>query len=118
MFTLFKEGGFPMWAVLAFGLTALVTAFAFAVRPSERNIRFIKEMATATILASIAGVAIDFSTTAHYVAEKEMPADQRWLTVLEGFGESMAPAVMGFTMVALVALMMAVGTRRLDARKE
>lgn len=118
MLTLFKEGGFPMWAVLAFGLTALVTAFVFAVRPSERNIRFIKGMASATILASIAGVAIDFSTVAHYVSEKEMAADQRWRTVLEGFGESMAPAVMGFTMVALVALLVAVGTRRLDAREE
>lgn len=115
---LFKEGGFPMWVVLAFGLTALVTAFVFALRPDERNIRFIKGMAAATIFASISGVAIDLSTVAHFVSSRDIESDQRTRIVLEGAGESMAPAVMGFTMVALVALLLAVGARRLDARRE
>jgi hypothetical protein len=118
MWTLFKEGGFPMWIVVGFGLVALVTAFAFAVRPNEENVRFIKSMSAATVLAAIGGTAIDFSTVAHYVAFNEkLTAEMRVNHVLEGFGESMAPTVFGLTFASLVAMLLAVGARRIDARK-
>jgi len=119
MWMLFKEGGFPMWVVLAFGLTALATAFVFAVRPNERNVRFIQWMNRATLYAAIGGVLIDFSTVAHFVSEKEdLVGDMRVRIVLEGFGESMAPGVMGLTFGSLVAMLLAVGARRLDARRD
>lgn len=119
MWTLFKEGGFPMWVVLAFGFTTIATAFAFAVRPSARHVRFIKSMNAATLFAAFGGVLMDFSTVAHVVGNREdMAAELRTRIVLMGFGESMAPGIMGLTFAALVAMLLAVGQRRLDAREE
>jgi len=118
MWTLFKEGGFAMFIVLAFGGVALCAAFWFALRPSERHVGFLKWMSKAILYSSIGGILVDFSTVTHYVAGAEdIASDMRTRIVLEGFGESMAPGIMGFTFLALVAMLAAVGQRRLDAQK-
>jgi uncharacterized membrane protein len=38
MMTLFREGGFPMWFLLAFGLLLLVSGARFAMRPDRARL--------------------------------------------------------------------------------
>jgi hypothetical protein len=113
---LIRDGGFSMWFILAFGGIALVTAFVFAARPDVRSERFIAWMGLATLGATLCGVASDIATTLYFVAGHEMAPDRRVQIAMQGTAESMAPAIVGFAILSLVALMVAVGKRRLDDR--
>jgi hypothetical protein len=117
MLTLFRNGGFPMFFILFFGATALATAFWFALRPSERHEGFIRWMGRATLYATFSGTLADLLAVMRYVVGHELEGDRRALVLCEGLGESLSPGIMGFSFLALVALMTAVGRRRLDARK-
>jgi hypothetical protein len=117
MITLFQEGGFAMWFILGLGFIALATAFWYALRPDDKHLGFLTWMSRAILFTSFGGVMLDFSTVAHHVAAMEIDADQRWRIVLQGFGESMAPGVMGFAFLAIVAVLTAVGKRKLDSAR-
>ena len=119
MWMLFKEGGWWMWFILVFGAITLGTSFAFLMRPSSKHLGFIKWMTRAVLYSTAAGILMDFSTVLHVVANHydEFPPEQRLRVIIEGFGESLAPGVMGFAFLALIAVVTAVGQRRLDAAK-
>jgi hypothetical protein len=119
MITLFRNGGFPMFFVVGFGLVALGTAFWFALRPDEKHEGFIKWMGLATLAAILNGFCSDLASVAHYVVNADPPpdADQRIRILLQGFYESMSPGILGFALLSLAALATAVGRRRLDAKR-
>ena len=109
-----------MWIVLLFGLVVLASAIRFAVGPDERRIGFIRAMSTATVFSVLSSVAADIGAVMHKV-----PNHPEWskspdlhLIVMIGIGESMAPAILGFTMLALAWMITAVGMRRLAARMD
>jgi hypothetical protein len=115
MLNLFRDGGFSMWFVLAFGGVSLVTAFSFAMRPSAAVERFVAWMALATMAAVGCGVSSDLAATFYFVAGQPIGLEKRIQLAMQGVAESMAPAIAGFAFVALVAVMLAVGKRRRDA---
>ncbi len=119
MWTLFRNGGFPMFFIVAFGLIALVTAFVYAVRPRAEHEGFIKLMSIATLLSVFSGTCGDIAAVGYYVGNKaeQMTGRQLSAILLQGMGECTSPGIFGFTMLSLVALMCAVGKRRLDARR-
>jgi uncharacterized membrane protein len=114
LWTLFREGGFPMFFVVGFGAIALGAAFWHALRPDARHEGFIKWMSAATLAAVLNGFCSDLATVARFVAEQDMAAEQRTRILLQGFAESMSPGILGFAFLALVALLTAIGRRRLD----
>ena len=117
MLKLIQEGGFAMLFVLGFGLTALVGAVLFAVRPARRKLPFLRGMSHATLFAILSGICADLAAVAHAIP-RQFADDPKWyLVTILGFGESMAPGIMGFTLLSLVWLVSAVGERRL-ARAE
>ena len=115
MIQLFRNGGFPMFFVVGFGLVALITAFSYAMRPAPERERFVKWMALATIASVICGTAADLATVAHYVATRSIEGSRLGPIVIEGFGESMSPAIFGFSILSLAAAMIAVGKRRVPS---
>jgi hypothetical protein len=116
MKTLIIEGGFPMWFVLALGLVALAGAVAFAARPAAARERFVTRMSMSTLCATLVALASDLGATFHYVGEQEMALDRRIQMTMVGIGESMAPLIMGFGFLTLIALLVAVGRARFDAK--
>jgi hypothetical protein len=117
MLNLIREGGFVMVFVIGFGLTALVAAILFAVRPAQRKLPFVRGMSMATLFAVLSGICADLAAVAHAIP-KQFADDPKWyLVTILGFGESMAPGILGFTLLSLVWLVSAVGERRL-ARSE
>jgi hypothetical protein len=116
MWTIFREGGFPMWFVLFFGLSGLVTAFVYAVRPDAKREGFIRWMIAATIFATLSGTFAAMGQVLHYVSNHALAGQELASTLCLGFGESMSAGIMGFAFVGLTAMMCAVGKRRLDAR--
>jgi hypothetical protein len=117
MLMLIREGGFVMVFVLGFGLTALVAAVLFAVRPAQRKLPFVRGMSSATVFAVLSGICADFGATAHHLMERYAQDPQWYFALIMGLGESMAPGIIGFSLLSLVWLVSSMGERRL-ARSE
>lgn len=124
MLTFFRNGGVPMWFILLFGLMALGASAYFAARAERKLLGFIQWMSIATAFTVLSGTAADIGTTCFTVAgviEGHTPppgyASVPWYAMLlEGIAESMSPVIMGASLLALTALLTAVGRRRLDAQ--
>jgi hypothetical protein len=113
MLKLIQEGGFAMLFVLGFGLIALVAAILFAARPAQRKLPFVRGMSYATLFAILSGICADLATVAHAIPG-QFAEDPKWyFAMILGFGESLAPGILGFTLLSLVWLVSAVGERRL-----
>jgi hypothetical protein len=116
LYTLFREGGWSMFGIVLLGLVALATSAYYAARPDAQHEGFLKWMSRATFWSVMVGMASDFATTFHAACEIE-DANQRSRIALEGSAESLSPAIIGFAFLTLVALLTAVGRRRLDAKR-
>jgi hypothetical protein len=117
MWQLFRDGGFPMFGIVGFGLVGLMVGFRFALRPRAGALGFIGGMCGATLGLTFAGLASDlrqvFTVVPHMVEAGELKPDAAHLVVLQGISESMSPLIFGFTLLALTALVCGVGLRRL-----
>lgn len=113
MLNLLREGGFVMVFVLGFGLTALVCAILFAVRPARRKLPFLRGMSYATLFAVLSGICADLAAVGHHVPDRFADKPDWYMYLILGVGESMAPGILGFSILSLVALCAAVGARRL-----
>lgn len=113
MLTLFREGGYPMYFVVLFGGLGLATAVFAVFRPDSRRFEYVKWMMLATALAAINGTFADLGAVFHAVARFKEQGREDWSTLLfEGLGESMAPGIMGFALLALTAMTVAIAKRR------
>lgn len=114
MLTFIREGGFSMIPVILFGLTCLGLAVALAWRPSERKLALLRPMSLATIFMSLAGLASNLAAVGHNCALRPGIADQPDLHkyVLLGVGESMAPVILGFSLLALSWMLSTIGLRK------
>jgi hypothetical protein len=102
------------------GLVCVGAAFYFALRARRTSLGFIRHLALATLFATLASTCADLGATlntAGRVLEKD-PNDFATAGhyVIEGFAESMSPGILGFGMLAVTWMLVAVGKRRLDER--
>jgi len=110
-----RSGGFPIWIVLALAGAALVTAVLFARRPREALLGFFRGLSKAAVCAVIGGVAANLAMTFHNVANRFAEHPDRDLLAMVGISESLSPAILGFSLLAIAWLITAVGIRRLGA---
>ncbi len=110
-----NAGGAPAWFVALFGIIALLSAIQFAYRPSSQRLEFVRHVSRATLWSTLAGIVADLAAVFFHV-----PHHPEWsksptihLIVMEGLAESMAPGILGFTLLALVAFITAFGVRRM-----
>ncbi len=123
MWTLIRNGGvIPMMFILVFGLLGLVASFYFAVRAERRSLGFLKSMMQAVLFATLAATAADLGATLYAATHAwGQPGDgggplQAAHLIVEGFAESTSPGILGFSFLAVTAMLTAVGRRRLDER--
>jgi hypothetical protein len=126
MWTLIRNGGvIPMGILLLFGSTSLGAAFYFAMRAQRHLLAFIHGMALATLFTTLAVTCADVGATLYHTAdvmgrgepyvfhgEKVQPNAM----IIEGLAESTSPGILGFSFLALTAMLTAVGRRRLAER--
>jgi hypothetical protein len=110
-----QEGGYSTWLILVLGLLSLGLAASFAVRPAERKLNILRPLALATVLSILSAIPADLGTVMKRVPqlpEFTSSPDLRVALYTSGIGESMVPAILGFTILSLVWLVAAVGYRR------
>jgi hypothetical protein len=110
-----QEGGYSMWLILVLGLLSLGLAASFALRPAERKLSILRPLSLATVFSILGAIAADLGTVMKRVPqlpEFTSSPDLRVALYTSGIGESMVPAVFGFTILSLVWLVAAVGYRR------
>ena len=115
MIDFFRAGGFSMVFVLLFGLLALAAAVRFALWPDVRLSDMLRALTVATLFSVGSGLFSDIAAVC-----TKVPRNPDWakgpdlpLIVMTGIGESMAPGVLGCSLLAIAWLIAAVGHRRL-----
>ncbi len=113
MVQFFLGGGSAMLAVLLFGVLALVAAVRFALSPTVSRLEVGRALSRATLFAAVTGVFSDLATVF-----SKVPQNPEWaqspelpLIVMTGLSEAMAPAILGFALLAVFSLVCAVGHR-------
>jgi hypothetical protein len=115
MLRFMQEGGYSMWLILVLGLLSLGLAASFAVRPAERKLNILRPLSLATVFSILGAISADIGTVMKRVPqlpEFTGSPDVRLALYTSGIGESMVPAILGFTVLSLVWILAAVGFRR------
>jgi hypothetical protein len=114
MLTLVREGGFPIWFVLAFGGLSLLCSGRYAVTPNNRRLRLAGALGLTTFLATITAVCADLAMVGHHAPAflAQHPDMQLYVVVLQGGAESLSPSIVGFSLLTLSALLVALGCHR------
>ena len=128
MWTLIRNGGvIPMSFILLFGAVSLLAAFHLAVRADRRTLGFVKTMSLAVLFSTLSATCADVGTTLYRSAEvmekgppfmfRGEPIDPK-VMIVEGLAESTSPGILGFSFLALTAMLTAVGRRRMDEKTD
>lgn len=114
MLTLINEGGFPMWFLLVFGSLSLLLGAGFARRPDPGRLRLVVAMSLATLCTTLTCVCAALAMVGHHLPEYLVrhPKETAAFVLLQGVAEALSPAILGFTMLTLVALFVALGCYR------
>ncbi len=122
-----------MYFVVGFGFVALAQAAHFASRPSATHEGFLKWMSRTLLWAILTGICSDIGTVMSVGSQRMGESQQRLLEegiagqladsetrtriICQGISESLSPGIVGFAFLAVVAMLTAVGRRRLDAKR-
>ncbi len=110
-----RSGGFTMILLVILGGVQLVAAGRFAFAADPRLLALVRALTWAMVLAAVAGTAGNFITVCHAIVDND-----EWLKapvpyLIGGFGESVAPVVLGGSLASIAWILVAVGVRRMPA---
>ena len=115
MLDFFVAGGWMMFVVLATAVPLLITSAKFARNASPQGLSIIRALTMAVVFASIAGVVSDLASVARHVPSNPELWKEPLANILWGFNESMAPAILGFSLVTIAWILVAFGVRRMPS---
>ncbi|CAN5727906.1 hypothetical protein BH11MYX1_BH11MYX1_15620 [soil metagenome] len=115
MLAFFLAGGWMMFVVLAVGVPLVATAAKFARSASPQGLSLVRTLGKAVAFAAVTGVITDLAATAKAVATIPELNQHPLECLLVGFAESMAPAILGFSLVTIAWILVAFGVRRMPA---
>ena len=111
-----KAGGWSMWFILLLGLGSLVAAILFVAKKNLGKLALVRALSLATVFAIASGLCANVAAVMTYAGHA--PEGELVQVVTMGLAESLAPGILGFTMLSISWLLVAVGTRRAQDRIE
>jgi hypothetical protein len=109
MSEILHEAGWGIYPVLLFGVTSLVLAISYAVKPRRRLLPLIIGFGVATIIAGWLGTLTGLQLSVAHLGE--VTPDRRWIFLI-GLRESLHNLVMAFVIECLVTLVTTAGSYR------
>ncbi len=113
-----RAGGWSMWFVLILGLGSLASAILFAARRRLGVLALVRALSLATVFAIASGLCANVAKVMTYASRDELAVREAAQAIMIGLAESVAPGILGFTMLSISWLLVAVGTRRAQDRTE
>jgi len=99
------------FVILVSGVGAMGTAIAFAARPTERKLSFLRPLSLASIFAAVCSTSVGMATALKYAADAKLAGDAVWVMVA-GLSESLIPPFVAFAFLSVAWLLVAWGLRR------
>lgn len=112
-----KAGGWSMWFVLILGLATLAAAILFVARRELGKLALVRALSLATLFAIASGLCANVAAVMTYATDHALEGELVEV-VMHGLAESLAPGILGFTMLSISWLLVAVGTRRAQDRTD
>jgi hypothetical protein len=114
MLKLIIAGGWGMSFVILFALLNLAAAIGFAWRGKKRTLAVLRALTATTVFMIFASIAANF-TAVMWNAPRAFADDPKLpLIIMQGLGEVVTPATLGFSLLSMAWLIVAVGLRRFD----
>jgi phosphotransferase system glucose/maltose/N-acetylglucosamine-specific IIC component len=104
-----REAGWGAWPVMLFGVTSLILAVSYAVKPRRRLLPLVVGFGVATLIAGCLGTITGLQHSVAHISE--LAPDKRWYFLL-GLRESLHNLVMAFVVECVVTLVATVGGYR------
>lgn len=108
-----RAGGYVMWVIAALSIVMLVIAIRFLLKPEPSRLAVLRALTWAFVLTVIGGVVTNFIMVCKSAAgelDRTGALDPRIL--IQGTGEALTPAGLGFTALAFVWLIIALAVRK------
>lgn len=103
-----------MWFLLAFAGLTLVCAATFAARPDPSRLRVAAALGLTTLFTTLTAICADLAAVGHHLPEYliQHPDVSFGTALMQGAAEAMSPAILGFTVLSLAALLVGLGFHR------
>lgn len=109
-------GGYTTWLLLLLGAVLLVAAIRFLRGPTPRRLAFLRALSVAYVLFTLGGVATNVTVVLWGVTRNRPPGQGLELDALiQGLGEAITPIGVGFTILAMIWVLIAIGVRKAHA---
>jgi hypothetical protein len=115
MIDFFQAGGYTMFVVLVVGAVMVIAAARFARAANPQGLALVRALTWALVFAAISGIAANLMTVCHAVNDNPEWAKTPLPILLEGFAESITPAILGGAIASIAWILVAVGVRRMPA---
>src|SRR5688572_6257394 len=112
-----QDGGWGMWPILVFGLLAVIAAARFAWRGEHDLTAFVRWMLATTGSSALLGFSVDMHAVFNFIRREQPPevaqvTDWRIRVLFEGTKEASNTLSLGFILITLTCLLLAIGYRR------
>jgi hypothetical protein len=99
------------FVILVSGVGALGTAIAYAVRPTEGKLMFMRPLSLASMCAAVCSTSVGTATALKYAADSGVSHDAV-VVMVAGLSEACIPLFVAFAFLAVAWLLVVVGLRR------
>jgi hypothetical protein len=113
MIDFLRAGGYTMVIVIVVGGAMLVAAARFAREADPRRLALVKALTWALSFAVVSGIAVNLAVTCTAVATDPEWSKAPLLPLLQGFAESITPAILGGAIASIAWILVGVGVRRM-----
>ena len=115
-----RDGGWGMWPILVFGVLAVIAAARFAWRGEHDLMAFVRWMLATTASSALLGFSAAMHAVFNFIRQEQPPevaqvTDWRIRVLFEGTKEASNTLSLGFILITLTCLLVAVGYRRFPA---
>jgi hypothetical protein len=113
----FRDGGWVMYWIFAFGLTGVGAAGRFAWRGEHQLLGFIRWVAVTLLASGTFGFFVGSQMMLGYITSLAAPTDlpsivQRWYILLTGIREALSCVSSSLMFFVVICMLAAIGQRR------